>query len=430
MAKFIIHGGKQLKGDITVSGAKNSATSIIAATLLTEEECIIHNVPRIEDVHRMLEIIHSMGGIYEWIDTHSVRIVNKNIDPSKMNYDIVCKLRSSSMFIGALLARFDEFQMPAPGGCKIGARPMDAHFTTLEKLGVSISQENGYFHFQRDKLVGTEITMPEFSPTATNNILFATVLASGKSKINCADAGYSIQDSCWFLNSMGAKIFPIGSNFLNIEPVENLHGTEYTIMPDPIEIGTFISLASATRSEITIRDASIDFLHLALEKFQEAQCNFSIEKIDKRYNENYELVNIHIKPSSKLTAIKKIHNMPYPGFAPDLLPPFAVLMTQAEGTSLIHDWMYDDRLKYINELIKMGANAIVCDPHRALIVGPTPLYGQEITSFDLRAGATLIIAALLADGKSEIDNIYQVDRGYEHIDKRLKQLGADIERLE
>lgn len=431
MAKFFIKGGSALKGKIEVCGAKNSATPILAGTLLTDEECLVNNVPRIGDVLKMLEIMKSLGAEIEWLDEHKVRIRAKNIDPSKMDFDLVCQLRSSILLMGSLLARFGEVRIPAPGGCQIGARPLDAHLFAFADLGTEVKQDNSYYYLKRGKKKKDKIIMSEFSVTATENILIALSLNPGKTLIKGAAAEHYVQDLAWFLQAMGANIKGVGTHELLVEGIDKLKGVKnYQIMPDPIEVGTFLSLAGATRSNILIKNTVPEFLETELKKFEEANLKFNVKSLKKHQSGNYQVAEIEVLPSLNLKAVKKVHTMPYPGFTADLLPPFAVMMTQAQGTTLIHDWMFEGRLKYIDELIKMGANATICDPHRALIVGPTPLFGREITSFDLRAGATLIIAALLAQGESVISNIEQVERGYEKIDERLRNLGAEIKRID
>lgn len=431
MAKFFIKGGSALKGKIEVCGAKNSATPILASTLLTDEECLVNNVPRIGDVLKMLEIMKSLGAEIEWLDEHKVRIRAKNIDPSKMDFDLVCQLRSSILLMGSLLARFGEVRIPAPGGCQIGARPLDAHLFAFADLGTEVKQDNSYYYLKRGKKKKDKIIMSEFSVTATENILIALSLSHGKTLIKGAAAEHYVQDLAWFLQAMGANIKGVGTHELLVEGIDRLKGVKnYQIMPDPIEVGTFLSLAGATRSNILIKNTVPEFLETELKKFEEANLKFNVKSLKKHQSGNYQVAEIEVLPSLNLKAVKKVHTMPYPGFTADLLPPFAVMMTQAQGTTLIHDWMFEGRLKYIDELIKMGANATICDPHRALIVGPTPLFGREITSFDLRAGATLIIAALLAQGESVISNIEQVERGYEKIDERLRNLGAEIKRID
>ena len=430
MSKFIIQGGHSLHGNIKVSGFKNAVTPILAASLLTKEEVILHNVPLIEDVKKMIQIIVSMGVKVVWTDKNSLKIDPSQLDPAKMDMKLVSAMRSSILLIGALLGRFGKVQLKEPGGCQIGSRSLEVHFKALAKLGVNINTDNGCYNLEKNKAAEEEIVMSEISVTATENIILASVLNQGNIDLRVAAAESSVQDLCWFLAKMGASIEGIGTHNLTIKGVNTLKGCEYYIMPDPIETGTFICLAGATRSKITIENTAPHFMALELEKYKEVGLKIDIEYSDLKANDNYQLANIKVNGKVDLTAIKKLHDMPAPGFACDLIQPFTVLMTQAKGTSLIHDWMYDGRLKYVAELKKMGANIVVSDPHRIVVIGPAPLYGKEITSFDLRAGATLIIAALVASGTSTVTNIYQVDRGYEAIDARLAGLGANIKRVE
>ncbi len=420
MQKFIINGGKSLNGQIDVMGSKNAATPILSACLLTKEECIIDNIPLINDVLKMIELLESMGVETEWIEKRKLRIkAGDNVDPEKMNFDIVGHMRSSILLLGSMLARFGKFKIQQPGGCIIGARPVGVHFEALETLGAKITSENGFYCFESEKLVGKTIILKEFSVTATENLMMAAALAEGTTTIKIAAIEPHVQDLARFLNKMGARIKGMGIHTIEIQGVKKLHGAEHKIIPDPIEAGTFAIAAAATKGTVQINNVNPHELDLVIEKLREIGTNIEVK--------NNKLL---IKPASKFNAIKKIETRTYPGIPTDLQAPFAILATQAEGTTLIHDTMYEGRLAYINELNKMGANAIICDPHRALITGPTPLYGQDITSFDLRAGATLIIAALLAEGQSTIDKIEQVDRGYENIEERLQNLGADIQRVE
>lgn len=420
MQKFIINGGKPLQGKIDVMGSKNAATPILSACLLTKEECIIDNIPLISDVLKMVELLESMGVETEWIEKRKLKVkAGNNVDPEKMDFEIVGHMRSSILLLGSMLARFGKFKIKQPGGCIIGARPVGVHFDALEALGAKITSEDGFYCFKAAKLVGKKIVLKEFSVTATENLMMAATLAEGTTIIKIAAIEPHVQDLARFLNKMGAKIKGLGIHTIQIQGVEKLRGAEHKIIPDPIEAGTFAIAAVATKGNVEINNINPHDLDLVIEKLKEIGANIEIK--------NNKLL---IKPASKFNAIKKIETRTYPGIPTDLQAPFAVLTTQTEGTTLIHDTMYEGRLAYINELNKMGADAIICDPHRALITGPTPLYGQDITSFDLRAGATLIIAALLAEGKSTIDKIDQVDRGYEKIEERLQNLGADIQRVD
>jgi len=417
MSKFIIQGGKPLRGKIRVSGMKNAATPILAASILTREDCIIDNMPKITDVERMENILRGLGASVKRISKHRVEINCSKIDTTNPDFQEVKEMRSSILLMGPLLARFKKIKIPHPGGCIIGARPIGTHFEALEALGAKITQDQNYLHLEAKKLIGTKIVLREFSVTATENAMMAACFASGISVIKIAAAEPHIQDLADFLNSMGAKIKGAGTHTITIEGVEELHGTKYTLAPDQIEAGTFVIAAIVTRGDVIIDKINPDHLDIILEKLREARANFEVGK-------DY----IHIKPSSLLKATN-IDTRPYPGFPTDLQAPWGVLATQAEGTTLIHETMFEGRLRYIDELKKMGANAIIADPHRALITGPTPLYGTQITSFDLRAGATLIIASLIAEGQSEIKDIEQVDRGYEEIEKRLRKLGAEMKRI-
>lgn len=420
MQKFIINGGKRLEGTIDVRGSKNAATPILSACLLTQEECIIDNIPVISDVLKMIEILQSMGVEVEWLGEHKIRVkAGSNVDPDKMDFSIVGHMRSSILLLGSLLARFKKFKIRQPGGCIIGSRPVGVHFDALEALGATITQDKAFYNFKANKLIGKTIVLREFSVTATENLMMAAALAEGTTTIKIAAIEPHVQDLARFLIKMGARIKGLGVHTIEIKGVEKLHGAKHKIISDPIEAGTFAILAAATKGKVRINNVNLHELDLVLEKLKEMGVRLETE-------EN----RLIVLPSIKLNSVKKIEARTYPGVPTDLQAPFGVLATQADGTTLIHDTMYEGRMGYINELNKMGANAIICDPHRALITGPTPLYGQDITSFDLRAGATLIIAALLAEGQSTINKIEQIDRGYEKIEERLKDIGADIERME
>lgn len=418
MQKFIINGGKKLNGAIEVKGYKNAATPIIAASLLTDKECIIKNVPRIGDVFQMVEILESMGVEISWLEPNTLRIKAINVNPEKMNFKAVSRMRSSILLLGPLLARCGKFKIPQPGGCVIGARPIGSHFTALEKLGAKITKENGFYCFEAKKLEGKEIVLPEFSVTATENLMMAASITPGLTTIKIAALEPQVQDLQKFLKKMGAKIKFGNFNTVIIEGVKKLHGATYSVIPDLIEAGTFVIAAAATKSDLIIKNVIKDHLDLVFDKLSEMGAKFE-----------FDGNNVRILPVSMLMSAK-IEARIFPGLPSDLQAPFGVLTTQAQGTSLIHDTLFEGRLGYINELNKMGANAIICDPHRALISGPTQLYGAEITSFDLRAGATMIIAALVAQGESTISNIEQIDRGYENIEERLRNIGANITRME
>ncbi len=418
MSKFVIKGGNQLNGRVRISGMKNAATPVIAATLLTSKECIIDNVPKITDVKRMLDILRSLGAQVNWSDEHQLTICTKDVDFKSLDEKTVQSMRSSILFMGPLLTRFKSVKIPEPGGCIIGNRPIDTHLYALEKLGAKINKEDGYYLLETNGLKGTTIILPEFSVTATENLLMAAVLAEGKTIIKIAAAEPHVQNLTDFLIKMGAKIKGKGTHTLEIEGVKELKGAEHTIIPDQIQIGTFAVVGAVTRGELIIEDIIPEHLDLVLLKLKQAGVNFELSDH-----------HLKIKPATSLKSFR-LQTFPYPGFPTDLQAPFGVLATQCVGTSLIQDPMYEGRMSYVQELVKMGANAIVADPHRVIIAGPTPLYGQEIKSFDLRAGVTLIIAGLIAEGQTIINEAEIVDRGYERIAERLSELGADIKRID
>jgi len=417
MAKFIIEGQKKLNGEIQVRGMKNAATPILAATVLTDEPCVISNVPRIVDVFKMLELLEGLGASVSWSGDHELTVRCDGIDPSKILAPTVRKLRSSVLLIGPLLARFPSLEIPHPGGCIIGNRPLDTHLDAMRSLGAVVEEGRETILFSRKKaLRGATIVLSEFSVTATENVLMAAALSEGTTTVHIAAAEPHVQDLARFLSSMGAHIEGIGTHTVTIHGADRLRGANHAIIPDQIEIGTWAVAAAVTRGTVAIRDVVPEHLDLILLKLRQAGIAFSLEH-----------GTLSIQPTHRIKAFR-LQALPYPGFPTDLQAPFSVLATQAEGTSLIHDPMYEGRLGYVQELIKMGANAVICDPHRVLITGPTPLYGQDITSFDLRAGATLILAGLVAQGTTTIQEAQIVDRGYESIDERLTSLGAQITR--
>jgi len=415
MGQFIIQGGAKLKGEVEISGMKNAATPIIAATLLTEEECLIDNVPRITDVEKMLDILKSLGSKVNWLGEHQLSIKNDSLNLAALEKKMVKSMRSSVLLLAPLLVRFQEALVPEPGGCIIGNRPLDTHFFVLQKLGAEIKQEKDFFHLKTIGLIGAKIILPEMSVTATENAIMASVLAKGDTVISLAAAEPHVQDLCNFLIKMGAQIEGVGTHTLKIKGVKKLHGAEHTLIPDQIEIGTLAVAAAATHGEVSIHPVISEHLEKILSV---------LTAIGVAWDINGSTLQIH--HSHPLKSFK-LQTLPFPGFPTDLQAPFGVLATQCQGTTLIHDPMYEGRLGYINELIKMGANAVVCDPHRVLITGPTPLYGQEIKSFDLRAGATLVIAGILAEGETIINEAEMVFRGYEAIDEKLRKLGVEIE---
>lgn len=427
--KFVINGGKVLSGKLSVQGSKNSALALLAASLVTDQPCHFYNVPDIEDLKQMIAVIKSLGALIVQPKENELIITAKNLTPENLDLETMCHIRASIQVVGALAARTESFTVVSPGGCQIGSRPLDAHLDAFRNIGFHVDDRGDNISFKRSQPMPRDVVLTEFSPTVTVNLMLAASRLNKSITIYSAAQEYAVQETGWFLKTLGVKIYGLGTHTLTVEGRADLKGADYTVMPDPIEVGTWIALAAATRSSITLLDTAPEFLRLELAIFKKIGVQYKIRNKRPSPNDNYQLADIDISPPGLLNAIKHVHNMPAPGFMPDILPPLAVLLTQAHGTSLIHDWMYEGRLRYLKELVKMGASANILDPHRAIIIGPTPLFGKNITSFDLRAGATLIIAALTAQGQSKIDNIYQVDRGYQSIDKRLASIGADIKRV-
>jgi UDP-N-acetylglucosamine 1-carboxyvinyltransferase len=433
MSSFQVTGGKKLNGEITPQGAKNEALQVISAVLLTEEKITIHNIPDIIDVNLQIELLEGLGVKIEKIDpdTYSFQANNVDIDylssPSFQNK--TGKLRGSVMLAGPMLARFNEAYIPKPGGDKIGRRRLDTHITGFKKLGAQFDYDTdeSFFHLKTTGLKGTYILLDEPSVTGTANLVMAAVLAEGMTTIYNAACEPYIQQLCKMLNNMGAKISGISSNMLTIEGVNKLGGTTHAILPDMIEVGSFIGLAAMTQSDLLIKNAGIKHLGVIPERFQQLgiKMNFSGDDIHVPEQEVYEIETF--LDSSMLT----ISDHPWPGLTPDLLSIILVIATQAKGSVLIHQKMFESRLFFVDKIIEMGARVVLCDPHRAVVVGlerKFPLRGISMSSPDIRAGVALLIAALSAEGKSVIQNIEQIDRGYQHIDKRLRSLGAEIER--
>jgi len=415
---FEIIGGKKLAGTIDVRGSKNATTPILAATLLTKKKCVLDNLPLIEDVFRMLEILESMGAEIKWLGKRKISIKNEKIDPQKMAVEKVKKLRSSILLLGSLSARFDNFKLYHPGGCVIGKRPLGTHFEAMRNLGISITQSNKFYNVNAKKRKSGKVVLRELSVTGTENAMMLAAGMPGKTIIKIAACEPHVEDLGRFLVSLGVKIKGLGTHSMEIIGSKNLHGAKHKIIPDANEAATFLIMAVASGSPIKVNNAREEHLDLVLEKLREFGADLKISKN-----------SIEVIPAKKLLAVSKIDTRTYPGVPSDVQAPFGVLATQAEGETLIHDSLYENRFNYIGELQKMGAKAKILDPHRVLISGPKKLKGTKITSFDLRAGASVIIAGLIAQGKTTIKDIYQVDRGYEKIEERLQKLGADIRRI-
>ncbi len=433
MGSFEVTGGKKLKGEIIPQGAKNEALQVISAVLLTNQKVVIHNIPDIIDVNLQIELLHDLGVTIERIDNHTCYFQADNVDLNYLSSSVFQKktgrLRGSVMLAGPMLARFKTAYIPKPGGDKIGRRRLDTHIIGFEKLGAKFdySTDESFFHLHTSRLKGTYLLLEEPSVTGTANLVMAAVLAEGITTIYNAACEPYIQQLCKMLNNMGANISGAGSNCILIEGVDELNGTTHTILPDMIEVGSFIGLAAMTQSDIIIKNAGIQHLGVIPGRFQQLgiKLNFSGDDIHIPEQEIYEIETF--LDSSMLT----ISDHPWPGFTPDLLSIILVVATQAKGSVLVHQKMFESRLFFVDKIIEMGARIVLCDPHRAVVVGlerKFPLRGITMSSPDIRAGVALLIAALSAEGKSIIQNIEQIDRGYQNIDKRLKNLGAEIIR--
>ena len=435
MASFVIEGGHRLSGDIYPQGAKNEVLQIICATLLTAEEVTVHNIPDILDVNNLIQLMRDMGVSVskKGIDTYSFQAAN--IDFAYLESDAFLKkcssLRGSVMLVGPMVARFGKAMISKPGGDKIGRRRLDTHFIGIQNLGADFvyNEERGIYEISAKQLHGSYMLLDEASVTGTANIVMAAVLAKGKTTIYNAACEPYVQQLCRMLNRMGAKIEGIASNLLTIEGVDELHGTEHTILPDMIEVGSFIGMAAMTRSELTIKNVSYENLGIIPDSFRRLGI-----KMEQWEDDIYVPAQETYQIESFIDgSIMTIADAPWPGLTPDLLSVLLVVATQAKGSVLIHQKMFESRLFFVDKLIDMGAQIILCDPHRAVVIGHDhgfKLRGGNMTSPDIRAGIALLIAAMSADGISRIHNIEHIDRGYQNIEGRLNALGARITRIE
>ena len=435
MNAFEVQGGKKLHGEIIPQGAKNEALQIISAVLLTPETVTISNIPDILDVNLLIELLSDMGVKIERPHRHTATFRADDINIDYLHSDTYKRksgrLRGSVMLAGPMLARFKKAFVPKPGGDKIGRRRLDTHIIGFEKLGARFdyNSEEGVFHLDGSLMKGTYILLDEPSVTGTANIVMAAVMARGATTLYNAACEPYVQQLCHMLNRMGARISGVGSNMLIIEGVDYLGGTHHTMLPDMIEVGSFIGLAAMTQSDITIKNAGLDHLGIIPDKFRQLgiEMEFNGDDIHIPARDHYEIQTF--LDGSVLT----IYDHPWPGFTPDLLSIALVVATQARGSVLVHQKMFESRLFFVDKLIDMGAQIILCDPHRAAVIGlgrGQKLKGITMSSPDIRAGVALLIAALSAEGKSVIQNIEQIDRGYQYIDERLQQLGAEIKRIQ
>ncbi len=427
MAKFIIRGGNPLQGVVRPSGNKNAALPLMAACLLTDEPIVLNNIPDIRDVNAMCSLLQSLGVEVERMDAHKYRIRAENVRGADLDPEICRQIRASILLAGPMTARTGDLVLPPPGGDVIGRRRVDTHILALRALGAqaAYNQADRVFQFRANGLTGAEILLDEVSVTATENTIMAAVLTKGKTVIRNAASEPHVQELGHFLNALGAHIENIGSNTLHIEGVEQLNGGEFTIGPDYLEVVSFIGAAVLTGGSIRITQASPGYLDMIRLVFNRLGVDWHTDGEDLLVPENQSL---EIRPDLG-NAIPQINVMPWPSFPTDLVSVAIVVATQSRGSILFHDWMYEGRMYFTDKLRGMGAQIILCDPHRCIVQGPTPLIGENVDSPDIRAGLALVLAALAARGSSIIRNVDQIDRGYERIEEKLKILGAEIERV-
>jgi UDP-N-acetylglucosamine 1-carboxyvinyltransferase len=423
MYKYHIDGSFPIKGKIKPSGNKNAALPCLAATLLTDERVVLKNIPELEDVQVMIKILQELGSTVKNTAANEYTIQTQNIIKDEISQESAKLIRASILFAGPLLARKGRVVLPPPGGDVIGRRRLDTHFLAFKELGARIDVD-GIFTIQADKLVGAELFLDEASVTATENAIMASVLAEGRTVIMNAASEPHVQDLCKMLSLMGAKMTGIGSNILIIDGVKKLEGAEYRIGSDYMEVGSFIGLAAVTRGDIEISDAAPENLRMT---------KLAFGKLGITWETDGNTIRVGPDQAREVIPdmggmIPKIDDAPWPGFPPDLTSIALVVATQVSGTVLLHEKMFESRMFYVDKLIGMGARIVLCDPHRAVIVGPSRLKGSELVSPDVRAGMAMVLAALCAEGKSTIHNVYQIERGYENIAQRLRNLGARIER--
>lgn len=419
MPSFVVTGGLKLKGAVEVGGSKNAALPILAATLLTDQMCVIKNVPDIEDIHTMIAILKSLGSEVEF-SHHTVKIWTKNIRNENISKKLGCKMRASVLLVGSLLARTGYARLPYPGGCVLGARPIDTHTEVFRQLGaLKTKSEEGEIIFEGHPRA-CEIVMPEFSVTATENALIAACLTQGVTDIHLAAIEPHVQDLCRFLRKMGVGIDGIGTHQLKIKGKKKLKGVEYSITPDYLEAGTLVLAAILTRGDVVIKNIAPHDLDAFWNLLREMKINFELQS---------DSVMIKSGGTSWRNCARLQTNV-FPGFPTDLQPPFVILMTQSNGMGRVHETLFEGRFAYFPDLIKMGARIERLNPHEALIDGPVDLLGTTVKSWDIRAGAAMILAALIAKGKTTINDIQYIDRGYERFDEKLRKLGAEIVRFD
>jgi UDP-N-acetylglucosamine 1-carboxyvinyltransferase len=417
---FEIEGGKKISGEIAVMGTKNGALAILSACLLTKEPCVIKNIPLVTDVLTMIEIIKSLGAEVEWLEEKTVKIQAKDLKLEPES-SLAKKIRASVLIAGPMLARMKEIKIAKPGGCRIGVRGLDAHLEGFGDVGIVAEQEEKekYYLKSLQNINNSIVVLKEFSVTATENLMMLFAGQEGTNEIHLSATEPHIVELGEFLKKMGVEIDGLGTHSIKVKGSKNLKGVEHCIWPDYIEAGTFMALAASTKSDLTIKNTPVEYMEMIFRKLKEFGISY---KMDKE--------SVLIEGSASHLMGTKIQTMPYPGFPTDLQSPFAVIGTQAQGNTLVFDTLFEGRFRYVDELNQMGAKITICDPHRVLIAGPTPLYGAKIKTCDLRAGATMIIAALVAEGKSQLVGANEIDRGYEKIEERLQKIGAEIKRVQ
>jgi UDP-N-acetylglucosamine 1-carboxyvinyltransferase len=424
MDKFIIEGGVPLKGEVTPAGNKNAALPLVAASLLTKEPVVLRNVPHIQDVLVMRKLIESLGVTVEDLDATTWRLTSRELRPADLNPDLCRRIRASILIAGPLAARIGEFKLPPPGGDVIGRRRLDTHILALRALGVDVRYDRG-FSFQTDNLRGADFLMDEASVTATENAIMAAVTAEGDTVIRNAASEPHVQELCSFLNRMGANIEEIGSNTLHIHGVTNLHGAEFTIGPDYLEVMSFVGAAAITHGSVRVKEAGVKNLGMIAHVFDRMGVKWNVDGEDLIVPSGQSL---EIIPDLD-GAIPEIKTNVWPAFPTDLISLAITVATQAKGSVMFHDWMFSGRMYFTDKLVGMGAKIILCDPYRCLVQGPNQLYGENLESPDIRAGMSMLLAALTAKGKSTVRNISQIERGYQDVDQKLRALGAHIERV-
>jgi len=424
MEKFIIEGGTPLNGEVTPAGNKNAALPLVAACLLTEEPVVLRNVPRIKDVSVMRHLVESLGAQVEELDAASWRITARDLRPADLDPDLCRRIRASILVAGPMSARVGEFKLPPPGGDVIGRRRLDTHILALRALGAEVKYDRG-FAFQSNGLRGADILMDEASVTATENAIMAAVTAKGETVIRNAASEPHVQELCHFLNTLGAQIEEIGSNTLRIHGVPKLHGGEFTIGPDYLEVVSFVGAAAVTHGTVRVKNAGVENLGMIAHVFERMGVRWDVEGDDIIVPAEQEL---KIVPDLD-GAIPEVKTNVWPAFPTDLISIAITVATQASGSIMFHDWMFSGRMYFTDKLVGMGARIILCDPYRCLVQGPNQLYGENLESPDIRAGMSLLLAALAAKGTSVVRNIGQIERGYQDVDKKLQALGARLERV-